>query len=439
MEFFSDMGAHVEQLWRARNFDERAFPEIATAVLSDSAPARHVTYLDVIDELLFGNRMPPQPQDLSFGQPPITVYHHPRFYIEVLCWMDATTSIHQHAFSGAFHVMAGSSVHTRYAFYPRQRINQHFVMGDVRFAECELLQAGDTRTIHAGSKFIHALFHLDRPSISVVLRTRVEQEVGPQYDYAPPYLAINPFEKNPIDAQRDLIMRMLLATDRKSFERLIRSTVAKADLPTVYRTLNFAYLHAVVSPYEVSHDEVATLADMARKRFGAHIDMLLTTITASARIDDIALRRAEVTDVDHRFFLALLMNVPSQAEIYHLIEKRFASEPSRLVRRWLRELTQIDPNGTVSLLDIDLGGMTDSDDNTGAAAVVSLLHAVIAHMLEGARYDVLLELLRETLPADDIEAIEDAILGLQEELLRGALQPLFVGNVAVCPAAGVTP
>ena len=118
MEFFSCMGAHVERLWRAQNFDERAFPYIATTVLADSDPARHVTYTEVIDELLFKNNAPPQSADLSFGQPPITIYSHPRFYIEVLCWMDATTSIHQHAFSGAFHVMAGSSMHTRYTFSP---------------------------------------------------------------------------------------------------------------------------------------------------------------------------------------------------------------------------------------------------------------------------------------------------------------------------------
>ena len=33
-----------------------------------------------------------------------------------------------------------------------------------------------TRKIGAGSKFIHALFHLDRPSISVVVRTRSEPD-----------------------------------------------------------------------------------------------------------------------------------------------------------------------------------------------------------------------------------------------------------------------
>lgn len=439
MEFFSHIGARVEQRWRARNFDERAFPEIATVVLAESSPAQHITYADVIDALLVGNALPPQPQELSFGQPPITVYSHPRFYIEVLCWMDATTSIHQHAFSGAFHVLAGSSVHTRYEFHPRERINQHFIIGDVRFAECELLRTGDTRTIQAGNEFIHALFHLDRPSISIVLRTRVEVDTGPQYDYIPPYLAIDRFEKNPVDAQRELIMRMLLATDPAAFQRRVRAVAAEADLPTVYRMLRFAYMHAVVPPYDLRHDEVDALAEVARKRFGGIGDTLLTTIASAARIDDIALRRTEVTNLDHRFFLALLMNLPNQAEIYHLVAKRFDSEPSQLVKRWLREMTRVTPEGTVSLLDIELGGTASHDDPTRSDAVVSLLHAVIEHMLDGVQDGALLARLREARPADDIEEIENAIIELQGSLLRGALQPLFVRRRAVCSVAGVTP
>jgi hypothetical protein len=34
--------------------------------------------------------------------------------IEALFWVDGTTSIHQHSFSGAFQVLAGKSIHSRY-------------------------------------------------------------------------------------------------------------------------------------------------------------------------------------------------------------------------------------------------------------------------------------------------------------------------------------
>ena len=188
----------------------------------------------------------------------------------------------------------------------------------------------------------------------------------------------------------------------------------------------------------MGHDEVATLADRARRRFGDSIDMLLSTMAAAARIDDIALRRADVTDVDHRFFLALLMNLPNRVEIYDLVSQRFQAEASYMVRRWLRELTRVAPDGTVSLFDIELGGGAGDDAPAEADMVVSLLHLVIEHMLEGARGDELLDRLRETPSVNDITEIEDPIIDMQNSLLRGALQPLFVETASVCPAVGAT-
>src|SRR4029453_1837766 len=126
------------------NYDQRAFPGIAAEALEATPPFQHVSYPEVIDGLLFDPRVAPQPSNLSFGQPPIVVFSQSRFYIEVLCWMDATTTIHQHAFSGAFHVLAGSSVHARYRFSANERINLHFLLGDLELDHCELLRAGDT-------------------------------------------------------------------------------------------------------------------------------------------------------------------------------------------------------------------------------------------------------------------------------------------------------
>ncbi|MFN2514442.1 MAG: hypothetical protein ABR568_23900, partial [Pyrinomonadaceae bacterium] len=44
-----------------------------------------------------------------FGNPPITLFAGPRFHIDVYYWLDGTTSIHQHSFTGAFQVLLGSS------------------------------------------------------------------------------------------------------------------------------------------------------------------------------------------------------------------------------------------------------------------------------------------------------------------------------------------
>jgi len=77
------------------------------------------------------NLVPQKNLDATFGQPPITLFHHDRFYIEALFWLSSTTSIHQHAFAGAFSVLAGSSVQARYRFEPRTGVERRLRFGHV--------------------------------------------------------------------------------------------------------------------------------------------------------------------------------------------------------------------------------------------------------------------------------------------------------------------
>src|SRR5690349_8051174 len=105
MDYFDRLGRSVRAAWRVKNFDERAFPEIALAALSDAPPAHHVTYADVTRAWVFDDDVPVNVAKEDFGQPSITVFSDERFAIDVLCWMDGSTAVHQHGFSGAFHVM----------------------------------------------------------------------------------------------------------------------------------------------------------------------------------------------------------------------------------------------------------------------------------------------------------------------------------------------
>jgi hypothetical protein len=423
MELLQRIGDRVAREWRAVGHDERAFPAIATAALQDTPPAGHVQYAEIIDALLFENRLPPQPADQSFGQPPIVVYAHPRFHVEVLCWMDATTAIHQHAFSGAFHVLAGSSVHSCYEFALRERINSRLLLGDVRFHHAELLRAGDTRTILAGPALIHGLFHLDSPSISVVVRTAGEPDTRPQYSYLPPFVALDGQDETPVDRQRMQLLAMLIATSPDAFLRVARRIVREGDLEETLRVLQFAHVRSLTPPHALEPASVASLVDSARARIGPRVDTLLATVETATRIGDIALRRAEVRDPDHRFLLALLMNVPSRRGILDLIEVRCAGEPTRVVLRWLRELTRRSSDGFVSLLDVELGG----DDADDPEAIEQLLHAVVEEMLEGASGDLLLERLCKRLPDGFLDAISDDVSALEARLRSSALHSLFAG------------
>src|SRR5262245_58504895 len=80
------------------------------------------------------------------------------------------------------------------------------LIGELTFQSAEVLVSNEVRTIVPGDRFIHSLFHLNCPSISVVVRTTLPADYSPQYEYLPPGIAIDPFyEPEPLMTQLRLL------------------------------------------------------------------------------------------------------------------------------------------------------------------------------------------------------------------------------------------
>src|SRR5262249_25955269 len=117
MQFFEDLGALIERRWRGENYDENAFPVVASEALAETTPSERIDPWDIIPWPPHRNSLPAhRPPPAIFGAPPITLYAGPRFHIDIYFWLDGTTSIHQHGFCGAFQVALGSSLHSSYSF-----------------------------------------------------------------------------------------------------------------------------------------------------------------------------------------------------------------------------------------------------------------------------------------------------------------------------------
>ena len=140
---FQLLGEEIHAKLKRRSFDEKALPAIAAEALS-CIELESDFQLDQLAEFLITTKIEQQPS-LEFSNLPLIVYRCEEFYIELLIWMDATTAIHQHAFSGAFRVMVGSSFHSVYEFNEHERINSQLLLGDVRLQMAEILRTGDVR------------------------------------------------------------------------------------------------------------------------------------------------------------------------------------------------------------------------------------------------------------------------------------------------------
>ena len=341
--FFTELGHKVLQQWKQENFSLEKFPEIACRALEERPPAEHVDLNAFIKDFLIQEIQPPQSQS-GFGQPELVVFEHSRFYIQVLFWLDGTTDIHQHEFSGAFHVMAGSSIHAQYAFENAQPITPHLQVGDVRMQHIELLETGRTVPIRSGKTCIHSLFHLDTPSITVVVRTQHDPGTGPQFNYLPPGVAMDPDFSDTLTMRRKQLLAVLEQIDDPDYPEWVREMIAELDFERGFFIMESSMSHLR------SHGEWdATLATFEQKH-GAKAKGISATLEECMRRDLIKELRGSVTEPEHRFFMALLLNVPEKGQLLQLVKQRFPEEEAtETILRWIEELTEVSDLGVIVL------------------------------------------------------------------------------------------
>ena len=238
MEEFQKLGALVESRWKAENYSEQLFPEIAAQALTEADLPSRVDPWEIIRWVHTAGSLPQQ-HDVEgrFGNPPITLFSGARFFIDVYYWLDGTTTIHQHSFTGAFQVLLGSSIHSRYSFREDKIVNEHFSVGELALEEVQLLKLKDVRMIRAGRDFIHSLFHLDRPSATITIRTEHTPSAALQYDYRKPHFALNPFFRNAVMTKKLQTIGLLLGMKHKDADAMIGDLVCASDFHTAYFVL----------------------------------------------------------------------------------------------------------------------------------------------------------------------------------------------------------
>lgn len=349
--YFTQLGLAIKEAWGAKKFRKEWLPPVAVAAFEENPPSARPDFLDVIEWAESASVLPRQARlDEAFGQPPLTVFWDERFRVDVLFWHTATTGIHQHKFCGAFTLLAGSSVHSRYDFRLERQLGSGLQFGSVAVRDVEFLTPGAVREIAPGSGLIHSLFHLDTPSVSVVVRTPDDQDTGPEFEYKPPHLALDPSHSNEATTKKTQLLRLLLLVKSPDYERLARVALDNSDLHLAFLVLRQALVHSETL------DIFERLTEVGRARHGSDLELLLPSLEEEWRRSLIVTLRKKVTEPNHRFFLALLMNLPTHDAIVKVISSRHPDDdPLELIHRWSRELSEVEDTGikfdeTIALL-----------------------------------------------------------------------------------------
>jgi len=343
---FDELGSAVEERWRRADYLEAAFPDIARDALQS---ARLVDRVDPWDIVRWAQTAPvlPLQQDVGsdFSDLPLTVYSGSRFYIDAYFWLDGTTSIHQHAFSGAFQVLLGGSLHSEYRFDVERIVSEHFAVGRVAFERAELLGVGDSRRILPDREHIHGLFHLERPSLTITVRNGQTASAGVQFEYLPPALAIDPHYRNAEMIKRVQSVSLLYAVKHSEADALAGDLLCAVDFHTAFRVLSAVWGHLRPSALDRLFGRTDgarrfdALLDRARSIHGSLVDVVRPVLEEDDRQRDLVARRQSIVAPAHRLLLALLLNVLDRASILSVVADRHrGSDPVVLVLDWLDEL-----------------------------------------------------------------------------------------------------
>ncbi len=422
MEQFQKLGEAVEQIWRDKNYAEDDFPQIAADALKEANLPEKVSAWEVIEWTLKETQLPEQ-KDLrgNFGDPPITVYNSPRFHIDVYFWLEGTTSIHQHSFCGAFQVLHGASIHSWYEFDVQEKINAFTEIGEMNLKLCELLEKGDVQKILAGRQYIHGLFHLEQPSATIVVRTHKSPLHLPQFSYHKPFLAIDPFFEEANTIKKNQCLSALFRAKHPETDKFVGELLQKSDFQTTFSILsnvrNFLQHNQLDKMFNLDapKDRFESFLNIVRAKHGERAEIFPKVFAHQDKVNEILKRRGFITQPEHRFFLALLMNVEGREPILNLIKERFPQKnPVDKILDWSLDLA----NTRVLGLNIP--------NALGIADFGDLDLFILECFLKGKSDEELREAFRAEYPNENIEELSEKLNEKSENIRKSVIfQPLL--------------
>jgi hypothetical protein len=365
LAYFTELGTNVDQRWSTRGRRSGQLSEIATVALEEIPLPEGLTVQSILCLMSAGVSVPKQrPSSDGFGQPPTVMYQNHELEIQAITWMEGTTSTHQHGFDGAFRVASGSSLHVQYAFSEQELLaDRHVVAGQLSIIESEILRTGDVRPIVSGPEFIHSLFHLERPSMTIVVRNRSSGHPFPQYDYRLPGVGFDVLARDDRLQMRLRGLHTLYRLDRSQAASVAREAVASEELWTAFSLCDdWALTYGATK-------ELVDLVEILGKRANALEALLTPMYREEIRRGRLLARRGLLREPRHRLLLALIVNLPDHASIETSMAQLFPGEDSsRVIIDLIGELSSPQYRGISGLtFDPDESSFLKSQLDAGSA------------------------------------------------------------------------
>ena len=264
MQLIKKIGQELDNEWSQNGHEKSSFPELSASYLEkygDEISRNDVDYFTVLldKDIPIGNSY--------FGDCSITLYRGQKFYIEIIFWHSAWTSIHEHGFSGAFLNLKGERLIGSYTYKMEKEIEDKLKKGVLKKEKADCMQVGEVRTIIKGLDGIHRTMCVEGLGISLVIRTNKESRS--QYHFFSNGLAICSWQR-PNDKIKK-ICTLLRIRRKDHFPEMVESLFEKLSL---YELMHFLIAYYATSDF--GYPQIKSL--LSKREYGNVLEEALKEI-----------------------------------------------------------------------------------------------------------------------------------------------------------------
>jgi hypothetical protein len=288
-EEINDLASTTNRLWLGNGQDESTFSSTAAAVLREFRALDNVSLEELHSQFALFGRIG---VEYGFGEPNVIAWSSERFRIEFSYWYANTTTLHDHAFSGAFRVLLGAAVENIYSFHGEETPSPMLTIGKLERIGITLLTNGSISQFPATRDYVHGVVPVISPTCILTLRTHRDALPSLQREFLWPNVAFA-LDENSIQQRRSKLLWSIAQNDID----IAKSVIAKSA--PQWGDIETALVLLATTP-----SLAAVLGDHIQGFFEKD-GYLLKVIAAIRRRCEAFAARAEATDPMLRLLLGL--------------------------------------------------------------------------------------------------------------------------------------
>ena len=318
------LGEEIGDFWGSADYAIDAFAPIAASTVERYALHERFD-LDEFSEWLS------QTEDLAeqldprsrFGTPAVTLWRGSRFLIDIYFWIEPETALHDHGFVGAFTNLAGESLHCVYGLEPVEEPALGVMLSSLGLQTVERLDKGSIRPILGGRRFVHRVWHISRPTVTMCVRTVGQGPSFGQYNYFYPRVGVKEKTRKQKEQDEALQKRLQFMSFPASagdprlesyVENLIRNCDARQAVKFVMA------LHDRSEGDLPEHLSLLNrLLDLLESTFGGWTDEFAASLMY--RLKEKRVKWHELRDLDQRYLAAMLLTFSNRDEVMAAVSK----------------------------------------------------------------------------------------------------------------------